>query len=379
VTVAWRSLPFDEAIHDISAGNPKLQTGDYLQAGRYPIVDQGKDLIAGYYDDPSALARISGPAIIFGDHTRAIKYADFDFCVGADGVKILKPINDIDPKYAFHFLSSIKLPSAGYSRHFKFLRRLDVIFPPLDEQRRIAAILDQTDELRRKRREAIQYLDKLRSTFFNSAFGDLAQNKKDWEREKFDTLIENIDSGWSPICLDRPATADEWGVLKLSAVTRCEYDDREQKALPIAVLPRSDIEVKTGDILITRKNTRDLVAACALVTHTRPRLMLSDLIFRIRLKPHAQVEPAFIHGLLTQPSKRRAIQALAGGSAGSMPNISKEKLRTVLVEMPPIALQRTFATRVAEIDNLKALHRGHLAKLDALFASLQHRAFRGDL
>jgi type I restriction enzyme, S subunit len=107
--------------------------------------------------------------------------------------------------------------------------------------------------------------------------------------------------------------------------------------------------------------------------------MLSDLIFRIRLKPHAQVEPAFIHGLLTQPSKRRAIQALAGGSAGSMPNISKEKLRTVLVEMPPIALQRTFATRVAEIDNLKALHRGHLAKLDALFASLQHRAFRGEL
>jgi type I restriction enzyme S subunit len=132
VSAGWRSLPFDDAIRDVSAGNVKLQTAEYLPTGRYPIVDQGKELVAGYSDDPSALVQTAAPVIIFGDHTRITKYIDFSFCVGADGVKILKPIPDIDPKYAFYFLSGIELPSAGYSRHFKYLRRINISFPPLD-------------------------------------------------------------------------------------------------------------------------------------------------------------------------------------------------------------------------------------------------------
>jgi type I restriction enzyme S subunit len=291
-----------------------------------------------------------------------------------------------DPRYVFFFLTSPHghaqvlsdfrgATVGGIGR--TFIDKVMVPLPPLDEQRRIAAILHQADDLRRKRREAIDLLDKLRYALFSFMFGDLVQNEMGWDRQEFGFVIDKIDSGWSPRCLDRPATEDEWGVLKLSAVTWCEYDDAEQKALPIDKAPRPNIEVTTGDILFTRKNTRDLLAACALVTKTRPRLMLSDLIYRIRLKSDAQIDPVFLHALLTRPSKRRAIQALAGGSAGSMPNISKEKLRAADIEIPPLDLQQTFAARAAEINKLKAQHRAHLSKLDALFASLQHRAFQG--
>jgi type I restriction enzyme, S subunit len=165
----WKTLPFDDAIQDVSAGNPKLQTGEYLPVGSYPIVDQGKNLIAGYCDDQSALAQIAGPVIIC-DHTRVFKYVDFPFCVGAEGVKILKPADDIDAKYAFHFLSRIELPSAGYSRHFKYLKRAEIFFPPVNEQRRIAGILDQAHDLRRKRRDALEALEAVPQADFIYSF-----------------------------------------------------------------------------------------------------------------------------------------------------------------------------------------------------------------
>jgi type I restriction enzyme, S subunit len=260
------------------------------------------------------------------------------------GIEI-KDVNRLDNRFLFRLLQarSSKFENDGQGIAQKnlsaaYLRRLKLLVPPLDEQRRIAAILDQADYLRRKRREALEQVNSFRSALFRSMFGDPVRNEMHWVRQSFDSVIDGIASGWSPVCLDRPASDSEWGVLKLSAVTNCEYDETEQKALRPDVPPKPGIEVKVGDILLTRKNTRDLVAACALVTHTRPRLMFSDLIYRIRLKPDAPADSTFVHSLLTRPAKRREIQSLASGSAGSMPNISKEKLRAVEIELPPLDL-----------------------------------------
>jgi type I restriction enzyme S subunit len=162
-------------------------------------------------------------------------------------------------------------------------------------------------------------------------------------------------------------------------VTRCEYNASENKALPPNEEPDPSLEVKAGDLLFTRKNTYELVAACAFVRATPPKLMMSDLIFRLRLKDNAPVDKAFLQNLLVYPSKRSAIQKLAAGSSGSMPNISKARLLTVLIELPPLELHREFARRVAAVEKLKTAQRAALAELDALFASLQHRAFRGEL
>jgi type I restriction enzyme S subunit len=251
--------------------------------------------------------------------------------------------------------------------------------PPLDEQRRIATILDASDALRAKRRAALDKLDTLAQAIFLEEFGDPIVNPKGWSSVPFSEILLRIDSGNSPICLDRPAEGDEWGILKLGAITWCEFDPKQNKALPPDRSPDHALEVKPGDLLFSRKNTSELVAACALVRQTPPRLLLPDLIFRLYLRSDAPIKPDFLFYLLINPKKRREIQKLAGGSAGSMPNISKEKLRTVAILVPPLPLQRNFGRIAEALDKQKAAHRESLLKLDILFASLQNRAFRGEL
>lgn len=259
------------------------------------------------------------------------------------------------------------------------LKRFAVPVPPLDEQRRIAEVLDRAEALRAKRRAALAQLDTLTQSIFLDLFGDPVENRKAWPRVPFETLLMAIESGWSPTCLDRGVVGEEWGVLKLGAVSWCEFDPTENKALPPDVEPDPRLEVGVGDLLFARKNTYDLVGACVLVRETPPRLMIPDLVFRFRLKADAAVDPCFLQQLLIYPTKRRDIQKLAGGTSGSMPNISKGRLQAASIELPPLKLQQDFAQRIAAVEKLKSAQRRSLAELDALFASLQHRAFRGEL
>jgi len=292
------------------------------------------------------------------------------------------------PHYLAHFLRSAtflafatnvvagaKMPRMVMSEFWSY----PVPLPPPEEQRRIAAILDQAETLRTQRRTALALLDSLTQSLFLDMFGNPVTNPKGWQRLPLSALVEKIDSGWSPVCLDRRAEEGEWAVLKLGAITSCEFKPEENKALPPDIAPVESIEVKPGDLLFSRKNTYELVAACALVNQTPARLMMSDLIFRFRLNADSAVIPPYLHRLLTYPTKRQEVQKLAGGSAGSMPNISKAKLLDFHIEVPPLPLQQTFATRIASIEALKATHRRALAALDALFASLQQRAFTGAL
>ncbi len=256
---------------------------------------------------------------------------------------------------------------------------MKIPLPPLSEQKRIAEILDRAEALRSKRRAALALLDELTQSIFLDMFGDPVTNPMGWKRVRFGTILDGIDSGWSPTCLDRPVEGNEWGVLKLGAVTWCEYNSLENKALPPGIEPRPELEVKRGDLLFTRKNTYELVAACALVLETPPKLMLPDLVFRFRFAAEAKVNSVFLQRLLTHPNKRHEIQRLAGGSSGSMPNISKARLQTAMIELPPIELQNQFAEIVEGIKVMERPSEKSTAELDQLFASLQHRAFRGEL
>lgn len=353
----------DREYKEVSRGYTSFFDGDVLLAKITPCFENGK----------IAQAKIS----------HRIGFGSTEF-------HVIRPLDGkADARYLLHFLRQdyIRIDgarkmtgSAGQRRvPGHFLASLDVPLPPLEEQKRIAEILDRAESLRAMRRQSIEQLNTLTQAIFLEMFGDPVTNPKGWKRLAFGELLANIDSGWSPVCLDRSVEGEEWGVLKLGAVTKCEYKPSENKALPPDVQPNLKIEVKQGDLLFTRKNTYELIAACALVKETPPRLLMSDLIFRFRLREDAPVNSSFLHQLLIYPTKRRAIQKLAGGSSSSMPNISKTKLQDTLVEAPPIDLQQKFAQRVEAIEKLKATHQKSLTELDALFASLQHRAFRGEL
>jgi len=304
-------------------------------------------------------------------------------------VSVIRPKKDqLDSRYLYYVtqsedfqkqLSRFTNKSSQAGVYLKRLKTANIPLPPLTEQKRIAGILDAADALRAKRRESLAQLDTLLQSTFLDMFGDPVTNPKRWEIEPLGDWLDSIDSGWSPRCLERRAAHDEWGVLKLGSVTWCEFDESDQKALPPDLEPRPEIEVHVGDLLFTRKNTYELVAAAAYVHEVRPKLMLPDLIFRLRLSSKAKVEPRFLWQLLIQHRQRRKVQQLAGGAAGSMPNISKAKLKTVQLIRPPLDLQRRFAAIVESVEQQKTRMRAHLAELDTLFDSLQSRAFKGEL
>ena len=371
------SVPFLEAVQDVSAGNVKIPQSEFLPSGSLAIVDQGQSLVAGYTGDVRAAVKTRGPVIVFGDHTRAFKYVDFPFAMGADGVKVLRAREGFDSKFVYHYLKSCSIPSVGYSRHFKFLKDISVPRPTLDEQRRIAAILDQADALRAKRRQVLAHLDTLNQSIFHDMFGDLSQGG--WPIASVGALSPRIDNGTSPVCGTRPTKPGEWGVLRLGAVTYGEFRPFENKAFLGDVTHMLSNEVKPGDVLMTRKNTRELVGAVAVVgSDVTSGLLIPDLIFRLHLD-HDRVDGRYFQTLMMSPHMRESVRTLASGSAASMPNISKARLKTLMIDLPPIELQREFASRVACVAREKAKAQRMLTESDTLFASLQSRAFRGEL
>lgn len=125
----------------------KFQRSEYGKEGAYPIIDQGQDFICGYTDDASSIMDI-GPCVLFGDHTRIVKYADFPFAQGADGLKILKAEEQtVTPRFLFHSLSSADIPNRGYNRHWTMAKDIRIPVPPLPVQKEIAKKLDAFDEL----------------------------------------------------------------------------------------------------------------------------------------------------------------------------------------------------------------------------------------
>jgi type I restriction enzyme, S subunit len=137
----WLWLRLKDSYQSISPNGKQLKTSEIKTTGKFPVVDQGQSYIAGYTDLDECLIKIPHPVIVFGDHTRNIKFIDFNFAAGADGTKILAPIL-INPRFFYYYLLSYKLESRGYARHFSILNKNFIAIPPLTEQHRIVTKLD---------------------------------------------------------------------------------------------------------------------------------------------------------------------------------------------------------------------------------------------
>jgi type I restriction enzyme S subunit len=141
---SWEFIPFNESYTKISINKKKVKQKEYLTEG-IPVVDQGQTLISGYTNRRECLIHEDSPLIIFGDHTKVIKYLSFSFAPGADGITVLKTKNIFLPKLYFYFIHVLtkNLPDKGYSRHFQFLSQENIPLPPLNEQKRIVNKIEE--------------------------------------------------------------------------------------------------------------------------------------------------------------------------------------------------------------------------------------------
>jgi type I restriction enzyme, S subunit len=262
----------------------------------------------------------------------------------------------------------------------KELAQYQIPLPPLEEQQRIAQIASKCDRIRRTRRYTQQLSDTYLQSVFLEMFGDPVTNPEKWPIEKLESQLQNIESGWSPVCAEVPrSNSDEWAVLKLGAVTGGSFKPDENKLFPDDLTPRPELEVRKGDLLITRKNTLELVAACVLICAECPQLMIPDTIFRFVLEEDSEVIKEYLWGLFNNTFFRKRVQTLATGTAGSMPNISKAKFLNILLPIPPIDLQKQFAQIVQKYDRIRTQQREAARQAEHLFQTTLHRAFSGEL
>jgi type I restriction enzyme S subunit len=372
--VRWTWVAFDEAIKDCTGGNPKVLVSDYQTVGALPVIDQGQKLVSGFVTDATLRCTAPLPCILFGDHTKIFKYADQPFALGADGVKVLVPTSALDARFAFHYLRTLPFPSdTGYSRHFKYLRRSTIPLPLIEEQKRIAAILDKTDDIRRKREQAIKLADEFLRSLFLDMFGDPTRNPKEWPLAMFADILElPLRNGISP-STDGTYSAR---VLTLSAITGGSFNPLASKLALFIEPTRPEKLVDPRDFLICRGNGNlTLVGKGKFPTHLVDTAF-PDTVIAARIG--RSCEQHYLQSLWDTQCVRKQIEQGARTTNGTF-KVNQQMLEKIELPLPPLRLQQKFERIAGTLAHLKSRLDCSATLESTLRSALARRAFRGEL
>lgn len=302
--------------------------------------------------------------------------------MGSTEFHVVRPSAEIDARYLLHFLRTPRVNQAGRLRMTgsggqrrvpaAYLEELGVPLPPIDEQRRIAAILDCAADLKRANARIESAVRELVSREFERRFPVGVSGRP------FGAYVSDLVGGRNLVADDQAADAP-FRVLKISAVTSGVFLEGESKPLPRSYSPPESHLVRSGDLLISRANTAELVGASALVVTDRTDLVLPDKLWRIVWREPDAIRPRYALALLQSQPVRRAMTRLASGTGGSMKNISKAKLLAMPISIAPLADQQRFE----ELADAASLHltrtRARQRRLDTQMRTLPTRAFTGGL
>lgn len=310
----------------------------YNNGSQYPIISQEEKFISGYCDDESIVCHIDRPIVVFGDHTRVLKYIDFDFVVGADGVKVIIPIKSIDSKFLLYFLQWYNIPNLGYSRHYKLLKDITVPIPHGTTQKTIVSELDKLNELIRIKKEQLKDYDALAQSIFYEMFGDPVENEKGWEVKKFGDLFK-LKSG------DGLSSKDfKTGIYPI-------YGGNGISGY------HNSFNMKGCYIIIGRVGVY-----CGNVRKVDGEFWLTDNAFRLIYKENEQ-NPFFILYLLN------ILDLHQYANAAAQPVISNLTLKSIDVPLPPLSLQQSFAHKIEQIERQKAEVQKTITDLETLLAA----------
>ena len=361
----WPLLPFEECIEPV-VYTAKVQRKDFLADGTYPVVSQEEAFINGFWDQEADVFRVERPLVVFGDHTRALKYIDFDFVLGADGVKVLKPKPFLHPRFFYYQLHTAKLDSLGYARHYRLLKEHSVAYPAYAEQQRIVAILDEAFEgIAVAKANAEKKLQSARELFEASLDTVFTRQDADWERAKLQDVCTLYNG--RAYSKDELLTAGKYPVLRVGNF----FTNRHWYY--------SDLELDEHKYC----DTGDLLYAWS--ASFGPRIWDGGkVIFHYhiwKVVPCAdRVDKDFLKHLLEWDTEK--IKA-AQGTGATMMHVGKGSMDARVVPVPPLPLQRLIVAQLdaleQEVERLTELQTRKIAALDELRKSLLHQAFTGAL
>ena len=336
-------MDFSEIFEDKTKYGTKLKTDEYEEQGKYLIVDQGQELIAGYTDKKEGFFS-ELPVIIFGDHTRILKYIDQPFYIGADGVKILRcKLQNANYRYLFYALKNVYIPNTGYNRHFKWLKQSSIKYPDSVTQDKIVEILDTVSDIIQLRKKELNQLDYLIKSRFIELFGDPVGNPKGWTMVPLGTRCEII-TGNTPSRAEAKNYGEfiEW-IKSDNINTPYTFLTEAQEYLSEIGFQKCRF-VEAGSLLMTC--IAGSVNCIGNVAVADRRVAFNQQINAI-VPNEDEVLYLYWLMLLSKPAIHRAINMALKGI------LSKRQLSEMMFPFPPVALQKQFVTFVEQTDKSK--------------------------
>ena len=364
-------MNFSDIFIDDTKNVKRINSDEYLIKGSISVIDQGKELIAGYASDDVENACYD-TRIIFGDHTRIFKYIDFPFVCGADGTKVLKIIDPskINYKYMYYYLLASNIPNTGYNRHFKWVKELS--FKPVDinSQMMIVNKLDKINNLIDCRKKEIEKCDNLIKSQFVEMFGNIKTNDKKW----------NVYSNLLNYCVFNPKKNEIAEVNKDTMVTFLPMQNVSVDGVINYSIEKKISEVwkgftyfKENDVLFAKITPCMENGKGAVAKKLKIGIGFGTTEFHV-IRPNKEINSVWLYHVLADKDFRKEAGENMTGSAGQK-RVPITFLENYKLAIPPIELQNKFAQIVEQIDKQKFEFENSLKKLEELQASLMQEYF----
>jgi type I restriction enzyme S subunit len=380
----WSRLDFPDALRRESFRVGKVQRADYREDGTFPIVDQGQELIAGYWSEPRDAYDGPLPVIVFGDHTRIFKFVDFPFVCGADGTKVLVPDrNRFDPQFLYFALLTVRLPSRGYNRHFRVLREKVLPEPPLPEQRSIARVLRAVQQARERTDEVIAAARELKRSLLRHLLTYGPVDASEAARIEMQTLPFG----------DHPA---EWASTSLGDVATVRaghgfpprFQGRESGEYPFYKV--SDMTLPGNERVMTYANNyvdgavltaikaKPMEASAvifpkvgAAVATNKKRMLGQSAVFDnnimgVQITRLDLIQPDFLYRWF------ESVDLRALSNPGPLPSINAQAVKSAELPLPSVQVQEEIALKLLAVDQKIDAEEARRGALGMLFDSLLH-------
>ena len=392
---SWEWTRLETVSYSIGNKSNQIKQSEILQDGKYPVVSQSMNRIEGYSNEGSKLLKVEPlSVIVFGDHSKTIKLIDFDFIIGADGTKIMVPIS-LNPDYLYYVLSYnvINMRDRGYSRHFQFLKEKLVPLPPLEEQKRIVAKIEELIPYVEKYDKAYSEVEKVNKKFPEdmqksilqyAIRGKLVEQREEEgtaeelyqhiqeEKKKLvkegkirkekplqevteDDISFEIPESWKWVSIGQVCSNVMYGTSKKSSkegkIAVLRMGNLQGGKIDYSDLVYSsddgDIEkykLDKNDLLFNRTNSRDLVGKTAIYKKELPAIYAGYLV---RLTP-VKVISDYINYVMQSDYYWRYCQTVRSDAIGQS-NINAEKLKRFVFPLPPLEEQKRIVAKIEEL------------------------------
>ncbi|HIJ02389.1 TPA: restriction endonuclease subunit S [Candidatus Woesearchaeota archaeon] len=376
--VDWKVEKFEDCIIKKRIKVGKVQQQKYKDVGKFPIVDQGKNKIAGYWDDKENVYSGDLPIVIFGDHTRIVKFIDFPFVCGADGTKVIVPDKSkVDPLYFYYAVSSLDVSSRGYNRHYSLLKEKFIARPPLPEQQKIAYVLSAIQEDKEKTENIISSYKELKKSLMKHLFKyghvkfedaekvklketEIGEMPENWEVNEIKELIEKTKQK------DMRKENTEFKYIDVSSIDRDFYRIvgftlHKGKTSP----SRARKIVKTNDIIVA--TVRPTLKRIALVPEDYDNQICSTAFCVLKANAE-QLNSKFLYYSTQRSLFFDALESIQRGA--SYPAVTDSDIKKQKIAYPPPACQQEIAEILSSVDSKIEQEENKKKALEELFKSM---------